>query len=125
MKKIKVVCGVIMNSENNYLITQRGDFNNFQKLEFPGGKVESTENIFQSIKRELKEELNIEVAPVKKLLEYDYKEYNLSFIECTLHSKTIVLNEHLNYKWVSIEDFNNFEFLEGDNLFINFLKTKL
>ena len=124
MKKIKVVCGVIMNSENNYLITQRGDFNNFQKWEFPGGKVESTENIFQSIKRELKEELNIEVAPVKKLLEYDYKEYNLSFIECTLHSKTIVLNEHLNYKWVNIEDFNNFEFLEGDNLFINFLKTK-
>ena len=49
MKKIKVVCGVIFKN-NKYLITQRGDFKNFKKWEFPGGKVEPYENIFDAIK---------------------------------------------------------------------------
>ena len=38
MKKINVVCGVIV-KDNKYLITQRGDSKNLNKWEFPGGKV--------------------------------------------------------------------------------------
>ena len=57
MKKINVVCGVIVR-DNKYLITQRGDFKNLNKWEFPGGKVETFENNFEAIKRELNENLN-------------------------------------------------------------------
>ena len=106
MKKIKVVCGVIVKN-NKYLITQRGDSKNLNKWEFPGGKVEPFENIFDAIKRELKEELSIEVTPIKKLLEYDYKKYNLCFIECALGSNKIILNEHLNFTWISKQEFEN------------------
>jgi len=123
MKKINVVCGVIF-KDNKYLITQRGDSKNLNKWEFPGGKVEPFENIFDAIKRELKEELSIEVTPIKKLLEYNYKKHNLCFIKCTLDSNTIILNEHLDFKWISIQDFMMFDFLEGDNIFINSLLTK-
>mgnify|MGYP000458413436 CR=1 FL=1 len=31
MKTIKVVCGVIKNDLNEYLVTQRGDINNYKK----------------------------------------------------------------------------------------------
>ena len=123
MKKINVVCGVIV-KDNKYLITQRGDSKNLNKWEFPGGKVEPFENIFDAIKRELKEELSIEVTPIKKLLEYDYKKYNLCFIECTLGSNKIILNEHLNSAWISKKEFEVYDFLEGDNIFINSLLTK-
>jgi 8-oxo-dGTP diphosphatase len=123
MKKINVVCGVIV-KDNKYLITQRGDSKNINKWEFPGGKVERSENIFDAIKRELKEELSIEVTPIKKLLEYNYKKYNLCFIECTLGSNKIILNEHLNSAWISKKEFEIYDFLEGDNIFINSLLTK-
>lgn len=123
MKKINVVCGVIV-KDNKYLITQRGDSKNINKWEFPGGKVEPFENIFDAIKRELKEELSIEVTPIKKLLEYNYKKYNLCFIECTIDNNTIILNEHLDFKWIGIQEFMMFDFLEGDNIFINSLITK-
>jgi len=123
MKKIKVVCGVIVKN-NKYLITQRGDSKNLNKWEFPGGKVEPFENIFDAIKRELKEELSIEVTPIKKLLEYNYKKYNLCFIECALGSNKIILNEHLNFTWISKKEFEIYDFLEGDNIFINSLLTK-
>ena len=123
MKKINVVCGVIV-KDNKYLITQRGDFKNLNKWEFPGGKVEPFENIFDAIKRELKEELSIEVTPIKKLLEYNYKKYNLCFIECALGSNKIILNEHLNFTWISKKEFEIYDFLEGDNIFINSLLTK-
>ena len=123
MKKINVVCGVIV-KDNKYLITQRGDSKNFNKWEFPGGKVEPFENIFDAIKRELKEELSIEVTPIKKLLEYNYKKYNLCFIECALGSNKIILNEHLNFTWISKKEFEIYDFLEGDNIFINSLLTK-
>ncbi len=123
MKKINVVCGVIV-KDNKYLITQRGDSKNLNKWEFPGGKVEPFENIFDAIKRELKEELSIEVTPIKKLLEYNYKKYNLCFIECALGSNKIILNEHLNFTWISKKEFEIYDFLEGDNIFINSLLTK-
>ena len=120
MKKINVVCGVIV-KDNKYLITQRGDSKNLNKWEFPGGKVEPFENIFDAIKRELKEELIIEVTPIKILLEYDYKKYNLCFIECALGSNKIILNEHLNFTWISKQEFEFYDFLDGDNIFINSL----
>ena len=123
MKKINVVCGVIV-KDNKYLITQIGDSKNLNKWEFPGGKVEPFENIFDAIKRELKEELSIEVTPIKKLLEYNYKKYNLCFIECALGSNKIILNEHLNFTWISKKEFEIYDFLEGDNIFINSLLTK-
>ena len=123
MKKINVVCGVIV-KDNKYLITQRGDSKNLNRWEFPGGKVEPFENIFDAIKRELKEELSIEVTPIKKLLEYNYKKYNLCFIECALGSNKIILNEHLNFTWISKKEFEIYDFLEGDNIFINSLLTK-
>ena len=120
MKIIRVVCGVIIKN-NKYLITQRGDFKNLNKWEFPGGKIEHLENLFDAIKRELKEELSININPIKILLEYDYKKYNLYFIECALGSNKIILNEHLNFTWISKQEFEFYDFLDGDNIFINSL----
>ena len=121
MKKINVVCGVIVR-DNKYLITQRGDSKNLNKWEFPGGKVEPFENNFEAIKRELNEELSIEVTPIKKLLEYNYKKYNLCFIECALGSNKIILNEHLNFMLGSVNKrLRTYDFIEGDSIFINSL----
>jgi len=63
MKTIDVVCGVIKDEKDRYLLTQRGDKYFFGIWEFPGSKVEKNEKYVTSIKRELPEELSINIEP--------------------------------------------------------------
>ena len=121
MKRIDVACGVVINDDGKYLITQRdgGEFSG--KWEFAGGKLKSNETLFDAIKRELYEELNINVHPVRELFTSTYKSYNLIFIECKVISGKIILREHQRYDWVNKGRLIEFEFLEGDIEFINHL----
>jgi len=115
---IDVVCGVIKNGDK-YLITQRGDKKNYGKWEFPGGKVKENEHPFDSIKRELFEELELEINPIHEITRYPFKKHNLIFILCNpLNISDIRLKEHKSLTWVSKEEFKNFTFLEGDEKFI-------
>ena len=120
---IEVVCGVVIDSKDRILITQRGDFQNKYKWEFPGGKVYKNENYNDSIKRELMEELDIIVLPKEILYEYMFENIKLLFIRCQVSEINISLNEHLDYKWVHKHELVRFDFLDGDKEFIkHFIK---
>tara|TARA_B110000971_G_C19562743_1_gene299517 strand:- start:76 stop:447 length:372 start_codon:yes stop_codon:yes gene_type:complete len=115
---IDVVCGVIKNGDK-YLITQRGDEKNYGKWEFPGGKVNENEHTFDSIKRELSEELELEINPIHEITRYPFKKFNLIFILCEpINPMKIKLKEHLELTWVKVKDFKKYNFLEGDLEFI-------
>jgi len=122
MKRIDVVCGVIYNTKNQILITQRGDIKNYGKWEFPGGKVNSKEPLSDSIKREIMEELSIVIKVKERLFEneivIDNNIYNLIFLSCLFDSGEIVLKEHLKYEWIELDTINEFNFLKGDEEFI-------
>lgn len=120
---VDVVCGVIYNSKNQILITQRGDKKFYGKWEFPGGKVEGDEDRFSSIKREIQEELGIIINPQKIIFQNSHDNFNLIFIQCLYVKGEITLNEHLSSKWINIEEINKEEFLEGDMKFIQKLKN--
>ena len=117
---IDVVCGVVRNEKGEYLITQRGDSNHYGKWEFPGGKVQTTETYFESIIRELKEELSIEVNPIREITSYPFERFNLIFVLCELSPSTndLVLTEHLDSKWIKVQETSLFNFMEGDYEFI-------
>lgn len=123
MKSIDVVCGVIYNSKNQILITERGDKKFYGKWEFPGGKVEEDEDKFFSIKREIQEELGIIINPQKIIYQNSHDNFNLIFIKCLYVKGKITLNEHLSSKWINIEEINKEEFLDGDMKFIQKLKN--
>lgn len=68
-----VVIGIILNEENEILISQR--LAHQEKAgcwEFPGGKVELHEEAFAALKRELKEELAIDIIAAEKWMEVEY-----------------------------------------------------
>ena len=78
----------IINIEDGIVLIHRikkrndGSFREYYVV--PGGKMEQDETQEQTVVREIKEELGIEVKPVKKILEY-YSEYDDSiqcFYEC-------------------------------------------
>jgi 8-oxo-dGTP diphosphatase len=74
MKTIIVTAGVII-EQGKVLVTQRKEDAPYGLLwEFPGGKVEEGEEPRQALKRELKEELGIEVE-VGKMVEVIFHTY--------------------------------------------------
>lgn len=126
---INVVAGVITNEDGKILITQR----NFKKAqgglwEFPGGKIEPNEKREEAIVRELKEELDIDIQVesylAEKVFNYPEKDINLIALECKIINGQIKLLEHEDYKWVSKNELDNFEFAPADVFIIKKIKNK-
>jgi 8-oxo-dGTP diphosphatase len=73
--RVHVVVGVIRDGEGNFLIAQRhADSHQGGLWEFPGGKLEAGESAIQALRRELEEELSIQLGTARELLkiEHDY-----------------------------------------------------
>jgi len=118
MKKIKVLCGLIFNSKNQLLITRRGhgDFNG--RWEFPGGKLEKDETEKECLKREILEELNIEID-VKSFFmrnNHSYPKFTVELISyiSLFYNGEIKLVDHDKYEWVEINQLKDYNFLDGD-----------
>ena len=117
--KSKDVVAAIIKKDNLYLIAQRNK-NKYMGLtwEFPGGKVEPNENFHEALSREIQEELNIQINVHEKIAEEKYKDDEIDIILhyylCSEKSGTIRLNEHENIAWVEKEDFDKYDFVEGD-----------
>lgn len=120
MKHIEVVAAVII-SENKILCVQRNqnkyDYISF-KYEFPGGKIEEGESKEQALKREIIEELNMDIDITKSFLTvyHEYPDFHLtmhSFI-CLCKDTTMVLREHIDFKWLSIDNLHSLNWAAAD-----------
>ncbi len=70
---ILVACLVLVDAENRYLATQRPTHKSLGGYwEFPGGKLEAGEGPEEALRRELLEELHLEVGPLDPLTPVDY-----------------------------------------------------
>ena len=118
MKKIKVLCGLIFNSQNQLLITRRGSGDFKGKWEFPGGKLEENETEEQCLKREIFEELNIDINVDYFLMNnsHSYPTFTVELISyvSTIRNGDIELFDHDKYEWVEINRLKEFDFLDGD-----------
>ena len=84
MKEIFVVAGIFINHDKSILLAQRSAEKSFpSQWEFPGGKIEEGENSESALRRELFEELNIEVDKMKLfdsvIHEYELFRANIEF----------------------------------------------
>ncbi|MBU3621262.1 NUDIX domain-containing protein [Polynucleobacter sp. CS-Odin-A6] len=71
----EVAAGILLDAEGRYLLGQRPEGKPYAGYwEVPGGKIESGESVFAALKRELREELGIEIESSEELvvLEHDY-----------------------------------------------------
>lgn len=116
----EVVCGVIR-SEKGYLIAQKKDS---LLWEFPGGKVREGETHNKALIREIQEELAIDVKPVFEITRYDFDKFTLVFIYAVSNDNSIELKEHQNIVWIEPRKLVNYEFINGDIKFIEYLGVK-
>lgn len=127
MKSIEVVAAIIR-KDNKVLSTQRG-YGEFQGLwEFPGGKIELGEAHKDALKREIREELSvdIEVGDFLHTIEYDYSNFHLTMhcYWCSLDQK-IELTEHLSSRWLDKDELYEVEWLDADISLIPLIHDEL
>ena len=122
---IDVVAAVIKKN-NKYFIAQRNRHKHFAFYwEFPGGKVDNDESFEQALKREIYEELSINIKIKEKITSEKYKDDKIDvevhYFLCELTDEDIILSEHEDMKWLLKKDLLNFKLAPGDSKIINYL----
>jgi len=111
---MKLIQKAVIKKSEKYLILLREPDTKYFPLhwDFPGGKLEENEDPFSGIIREVKEETDLDIEPIKVLGVY---KFDLDNKGKNTHSFTIYLtklisgklklsSEHLKQKWASKEE---------------------
>lgn len=126
MKTIRVTAAVICDNMNNpckIFATARG-YGEFKGgWEFPGGKIEVGESPRDAIIREIKEELDTDIAvgDLIDTIEYDYPNFHLS-MDCfwaEVTSGNLILKEAEAARWLTKETLHSVDWLPADRSLVD------
>ena len=118
MTYIQVACAII-EDDGKILATQRSESMSLPlKWEFPGGKIHTGERPDECLRRELMEELGIEVIVGRPLplTTHEYPTFTVTlhpFI-CAIAEGEITLNEHAACCWLRPEQLSCLDWAEAD-----------
>ncbi len=116
---VQVVAGLI-HQQDRLLVCQRREGGSFPlKWEFPGGKVENGEDYLTALRRELKEELGIELQSATEIFRHrhsypDRLVVELVFFRVDDYQGTVSNLAFHRFLWVEIQGLKELDFLDGD-----------
>ncbi|MDD3375097.1 MAG: A/G-specific adenine glycosylase [Candidatus Omnitrophica bacterium] len=122
IQKIDAVVGVIKN-KNSFFIQKRNNKGLLADLwEFPGGKIEKNETPKQALKRELKEEIGVNLVSAKKMinLKHFYTQFsvNLHVLDCEVSPLPKIDKTH---RWVSLKNIYNYPMPSGSSKILDYI----
>ena len=114
MKVVDVAVGVIKRDQEIYISKRSDALHQGGKWEFPGGKQEVNETPMQALRRELKEEIGIEVTQALDymLIEHDYGDKRVR-LHIQVVDSFVGEPAHLEgqiSRWVHIAQLSDYEF---------------
>lgn len=121
--------GLIVNSKNELLIALRPNEAMLGGLwEFPGGKKEDDESIKTTVKRELREELGVDVAVYDEFhqLKHAYSHFKITLHAywCEITSGTPKPKSSKELKWVTLGEIDRFPFPKANKSLIERLQKR-
>ena len=120
MKTIEVVAAIIRN-QDQILCVQRPEHKYHyisKKFEFPGGKVEPDESSEEALRREIQEELALDIEVNERLLtvNHEYPDFTIKMhgYLCECEDRELVLNEHIDHKWLDASNLSDLDWAAAD-----------
>lgn len=118
MHPIKVTCAIIT-FQNKILAVQRSKRMSMPlKWEFPGGKIEQAETEIDCVKREVREELNIEIDVLERLTPtvYSYPTFTIELIPYRANyvGGELQLKEHHQYLLLNKQELDSLDWADAD-----------
>ena len=120
MKHIEVVAGII--EYNDKILCMQRDKGKFDyvsfKWEFTGGKIEEGETKEEALKRELREEMEMDVEITNHFLDisHEYPDFtmNMYVFKCKAKSEKFVMNVHHDFKWLPLTEISSLDWAPAD-----------
>jgi len=115
---VKVVCALIERGDH-VLAAKRGTGKTRAgRWEFPGGKLLEGESAEEALMRELREELDCAVRPLRPLprVEHRYPDLAVSLLPfvCVVEQGMPRACEHAELRWIDASDFRSLDWSEAD-----------
>jgi 8-oxo-dGTP diphosphatase len=129
MSQIHVAVGVIVQKQQVFIALRKPEQHQGNLWEFPGGKVEAGESAFQALKREIKEELAIDIHSAEPLIsishDYGDKTVLLDVWWSDAFDGTPIGQEGQITKWVDISALHQYEFPAANKAIIESIQQQL
>ena len=124
---IKVTAAILIKGGKIIIAKRKADDYLGEKWEFPGGKIENNETPEQCLKRELKEEFDIDVSIGEYLgsniYHYDHISIELLAYRTFWKGGKIDLKDHDDFTRVSLEQLDEYDFAPADIPFVDKLRS--
>ena len=122
------VTAAIMVNDGMLLIAKRKPTARLPNLwELPGGKIEPNETPEECLKRELKEEFEINVTVAEHLGSnihtYDFGTIELIAYRTNWEDGDLILKDHEEIRWVFTHELDQFDFAPADKAFVKKLRS--
>lgn len=123
--RVRVMAGVIVR-DGRVVAARRGDHQSLAGLwEFPGGKVEPGETDAEALRRELREELDVDVAVDEHLGSNCWERDGRSFV-LVVHAVRLLSGEpraieHTEVRWVHPDAFDTIDWSPADRFVLPFV----
>ena len=115
---IRVSCAVVVQAEKVLAVRRGSGMKRAGKWEFPGGKLEQGESAEQSLIREIREELHLEISLVRALepVIHRYPEIEIELIPFLAKpiAGTLQLTEHDAFEWLEVAQLSQLDWAEAD-----------
>jgi 8-oxo-dGTP diphosphatase len=104
---VDVAVGVLVDRDGRFLLTSRPDGKVYAGYwEFPGGKLERGETVAQALRRELHEELGIDIGAAQpwkiELVDYEHARVRLHFCKVFDWRGEFEMREGQSMRWQSL-----------------------
>ena len=125
---VKVTCAIIAKRGKILVVQNSSDSDHPFQWEFQGGKLNVNETPEECIKREIMEELEIDIDIIMRLnaVEWDYgfKKIELIPFLCIISDGDIKLIEHNQFLWIDMESVMKIDLSEADHALLKLTKNQ-